>query len=185
MERFKASGREQGPNGRRNKKQARRQNFLWLESLESRTLLSLGNPYYVPTTTNLADAENGPMANLGTDLVNIYESFENGQCSAAALATEYPDYEFQGNSVMVGLSSNGDFPELQAQASNLGMQVIASDPSVQLIEGWLPINELPTAAQSPELLSGHPVFAPTHTPAQRSMKPTTRCNPTWSARTPG
>src|SRR5271157_1439857 len=160
MRSFKANGREQGSNGRRNKKQARRQSFRWLEPLESRTLLSVGNPYYTPTTTNLADAEHGPMANLGADLVNIYETYENSGATAAALAAKYPAYEFNGSSVMIGLNSNTDFSGLQTQVTNLGMQVVAADPSVQLIEGWLPINELPTAAELPELFSGHPVILP-------------------------
>ena len=161
MRSFKANGREQGSNGRRNQKQARRQSFLWLEPLEDRTLLSVGNLYYTPTTTNLADAEHGPMADLGASLVNIYEAFENSDASAATLAAKYPAYEFQGSSVMIGLNSYSNFSGLQTQAANLGMQVVASDPSVQLIEGWLPINELPTAAKLPELLSGHLIIPPT------------------------
>ena len=160
MARFKADSREQGPSGRRNKKQVRRQNALRLEMLESRTLLSQANPYYHPTTTNLADAEHGPMANLGVDLVNIYQKFEKGQANTAALHATYPEYEFQGNSVLVELSANGSYAQLLAQVKNLGMQVTASSSTYQLIDGWLPINDLPTVAELPQLESGSPVTIP-------------------------
>ena len=160
MARFKADSREQGPNGRRNKKQARRRNAFRLELLESRTLLSQANPYDHPTSTNLADAEHGPMANLGVDLVNIYESFTKGQTNAATFQAKYPDYEFQGNSVMVDLSANGSYNQLLTEVKNLGMQVVASSSTYQLIEGLLPINELPTVAQLPQLESGSPVARP-------------------------
>src|SRR3954465_2526928 len=61
---FKAGGREQGPNRRRDKKNAKRQGSPRLEWLEGRVLLSGdggGNPVWKPTSTNLADVQNGPM----------------------------------------------------------------------------------------------------------------------------
>ena len=39
--------------------------------LEIRRLLS-GGPTWKPTDTNLLDAQNGPMANLGPDVVKVY-----------------------------------------------------------------------------------------------------------------
>ena len=38
--------------------------------------------------------------------------------------------------------------------SNLGMQIVDTNPTDGLVDGWLPINELPTAAQLPQTLSG-------------------------------
>ena len=73
---FKANGREQGPNRRRAQKQTKRRNFPRLEWLENRTLLDGGgNPVWKPSSTNLADVQNGPMANLGGDLINVYETY--------------------------------------------------------------------------------------------------------------
>src|SRR6516225_974039 len=100
---FKANGREQGPNRRRDRKQARRQGFLRLESLEERTLLS-GNPVWHPTNNNLADVQNGPMGNLGGDLVNTYEKFLHTQGDVSQLQTQFPLLQFKGNSVLIGVN---------------------------------------------------------------------------------
>ena len=79
---FKANGREQGSRERRNIKHARRRGLLNLEwLLEERVLLSV---VWHPTSTNLADVENGPMANLGGQLINLYEAFQGGQTNSSA-----------------------------------------------------------------------------------------------------
>ena len=69
---FKRDGQGQGPNRRRSKSSPKRQGFLGIESLEARRLLT-GNggeggslqPLWTATSTDLFDAQNGPMANLG------------------------------------------------------------------------------------------------------------------------
>src|SRR5678815_946460 len=58
------------------------QSYSPIEPLESRTLLSKALatgvfdvtkvPVYQPTNNNLADVENGPMANAGTHLASLY-----------------------------------------------------------------------------------------------------------------
>src|SRR5437764_1045862 len=111
---FKANGREQGPKRSRDQKQARRRNSLRLEWLENRLLLSGGgNPYYLPTTTNVSDVEHGPMANMGSDLINVYESSLNAHGNASGLPAKFPLLKFQNNSVMIGLNSYTDFPDLK------------------------------------------------------------------------
>ena len=77
---FKTNGREQGPKGRRTAKPGKRRGFPRLEVLEERQLLSGGTPWH-PTSTNLADVQNGPMANLGSQLINLYEAFQGGPTS--------------------------------------------------------------------------------------------------------
>ena len=62
---FKRDGRNQGSDRRRGNKAQTPSLELRVESLEGRTLLN-ATPY-VPTTTNLADIHNGPMANAGQD----------------------------------------------------------------------------------------------------------------------
>ena len=48
-------------------------------------------PLWTPTSTNLLDAQNGPMANLGVELVNIYAAYTQGGTSAANLPAEFPE----------------------------------------------------------------------------------------------
>ena len=151
---FKANGREQGSRERRNIKHARRRGLLNLEwLLEERVLLSV---VWHPTSTNLADVENGPMANLGGQLINLYEAFQGGQTNSSALAKQFPLDQFQGDSVLMGLTAYTDFQGFKTSLSNLGMQIVDTNPTDGLVDGWLPINELPTAAQLPQTMSGQP-----------------------------
>ena len=156
---FKANGGEQGPNRRRNSKKSKRRGFPKLEWLEERHLLSGGSGWH-PTSTNLADAQNGPMANLGTDLVKVYSQFQSGHGDTAKLAAAFPYLEFQNDSVFVGMSSYKDFSTFQTELNNLGMRATDSSTTYGLVEGWLPISQLPTAAELPETMSGYAVVRP-------------------------
>ncbi|HKM56873.1 MAG TPA: hypothetical protein VJY33_25935, partial [Isosphaeraceae bacterium] len=151
MRSFKANGREQGPRERRTTKLARRRGLLKLEWLEERVLLS---DVWHPTSTNLADVENGPMANLGGPLISLYEAFQGAETSSVALAKQFPLDEFQGDSVLVGLTAHTDFQGFETSLGNLGMQIVDTNPTDGLVDGYLPINELPAAAQLPQTLSG-------------------------------
>ena len=151
---FKANGREQGSRERRNIKHARRRGLLNLEwLLEERVLLSV---VWHPTSTSLADVENGPMANLGGQAISLYEAFQGGQTNSSELAKQFPLDQFQGDSVLMGLTAYTDFQGFKTSLSNLGMQIVDTNPTDGLVDGWLPINELPTAAQLPQTMSGQP-----------------------------
>src|ERR1700677_4054334 len=102
---FKRNGQSQGPNRRRNKSNAKRHAFLvGLEPLESRRLLSgtggeSTTPLWTPTSTNLFNAQNGPMANLGVQLVNVYQAYVDGNGNTSSLQAEFPTVEFQNGEV--------------------------------------------------------------------------------------
>ena len=131
---FKANGREQGSRERRNIKHARRRGLLNLEwLLEERVLLSV---VWHPKSTNLADVENGPMANLGSQLINLYEAFQGGQTNSSALAKQFPLDQFQGDSVLMGLTAYTDFQGFETSLSNLGMQIVDTNPTDGLVDGW-------------------------------------------------
>src|SRR5271157_331110 len=123
---FMAYGREQGTRERRNKL-ARRRGLLQLEwLLEERVLLSTATRFQ-PTTTNLADVQNGPMANLGQQMIGVYQSFVNSGGQASQLATQFPYLSFQGNMVLAGFQEYGtNFSQFQTDLQNLGMQVTVS-----------------------------------------------------------
>src|SRR5689334_10045377 len=78
----KGNGRNQGPGRRRNGNNGERKSSPALEALESRTLLDGGGiiphavPTWVPTSTDLHDVKNGPMANAGPDLISIYFEYQ-------------------------------------------------------------------------------------------------------------
>ena len=107
-----------------------------------------------PTSTNLANVQNGPMANLGAQPINLYEAFQGGVTSSSALAKQFPLDQFKGDSVLVGLNADTNFQAFKTSLVNLGMQIIDTNATDGLVDGYLPINELPAAAQLPQTLSG-------------------------------
>ena len=88
---FKGKGRHQGRDLRRGTKN-RRLGFLKLEFLEERVLLA--TTPWLPTSSNLADVQNGPMANAGQDLINIYQASLSGGTST--LASQFSDDRVPG-----------------------------------------------------------------------------------------
>src|SRR5262249_39525338 len=151
---FKANGRGNGPNRRRGNNNAKRRGTPRLEFLEGRVLLAGGNPIWKPTSTNLADVRNGPMANLGGDLIAVYQKYLANHGDVASIAKSYPSILFQDSKVGVGLKSlGGDFNQFTSSLQSLGMQITASSAFYGLAEGWLPINQLVTVAQLPGLMS--------------------------------
>ncbi len=158
---FKRNGQSQGPNRRRDKSNAKRHGFLVsLEPLEARRLLS-GNvgdsstPLWVPTDTNLFDAQNGPMANLGVGLVDVYKAYVDGGGNTAALPSEFPQTEFQNGEVGIQLKMlGGDFSQYVSQLTNVGMNVTTTSAAYGLVEGFAPVNELPTLAAMSQTQSG-------------------------------
>ena len=157
MRSFKASGREQASRERRNTKFARRRGLPKLEWLEERVLLS---EVWHPTLTNPADVENGPIAPLGGQLISLYEAFQGGETSSTGLSEQFPLDQFQGDSVLVDLTAYTDFQGFKTALDNLGMQIVDTNQTNGLVDGYLPINELPTAAQLPQTLSGQPAYKP-------------------------
>jgi large repetitive protein len=183
MKSFKESGLWAGPGRRRRPRNLRRNAAPWAEFLESRQMLSGGvtnptpipAPLWTPTDTNLFDAQNGPMANLGTTLVSIYHSCSTGlaqaavagsQSSASAavadqLASQFPTVEFHDGLVGMDIKSlGGDFGQFVSQLTNLGMQVTASSADYGIVEGWVPPAELSTIARLPQTMSGSPIEVP-------------------------
>jgi hypothetical protein len=165
MESFKAFGRNWGAQGRKGRKNAKRNEAPRIEFLEERRLLTSSSPYpspvWTPTDTNLFDAQNGPMANLGTGLVSVYTTFVNSEGSTAELATEYPDFMFQNGMVGVQLKSlGGDFSQYQTQLTDAGVQITTASATYGLVDGYAPVNALPTIAELPQTEAGQVAYAP-------------------------
>ncbi len=154
---FRSKGRKTGSN-RRRKASPAWQSAPNLEALEARRLLSGPSsltPLWTPTSTNLLDAQHGPMADLGVQLVNIYAAYTQGGTTAANLPAEFPEVQFQNGLVGVQVKSlGGDFSQYVSQLTNVGMQVTTSSSYYGLVEGYVPINELPTIAELNQTQSG-------------------------------
>ncbi len=152
--------------------QARRVKAPRLEFLEDRTMLAAGivtntitqpPTQWKPTDTNLADWQNGPMANEGQDLVNIYQEYQQYTTNpgGGAFQSKYAGLiEFQGNSVGVNVNTWGSLATAKTALVNLGMQIVGTDSTYGIFSGWLPINDLPTLARMPQVISAAPLFKP-------------------------
>ncbi len=165
MDSFNGNGRDRGPRRRReagNKSRRRRPD---LESLEPRQLLSTGNvqPTYRSTSTNLLDVHNGPMADAGANLIKIYGEYQtylqNGghgafQSSLSKLV------EIRGTTVGVDISVYGDLNAFQTAVKSLGMQVTAVDTTRKIVEGFLPIAQLPTVTQMVGTVGLNAIYTP-------------------------
>ncbi len=101
------------------------------------------------------------MANLGTGLVGVYQTFVNSGGNAAQVESQYPDYEFDNG--MVGMSIKalpGNFSQFLTQLTDAGMQITDSSSAYDLAEAYVPINELPTIAELPQTWSGQIAITP-------------------------
>jgi hypothetical protein len=156
---FKRNGRNQGPDRRRGVKGQRRRGFPRVESLENRVLLDGGVHGWKPTSTDLADVRNGPMANEGQTLINVYQDFlKTGD--ASKFASSFPELRFQGNNVGISVNGTGDFNSFLTSLKNLGMQVSASSAKYEIAVGMAPISALPAIAELPQTLDATPNYKP-------------------------
>jgi len=77
MASFSGKGRNEGPKRRPGDTRRSRIGKPTVESLEQRRLLdaSSNNPVWRATTNDVYDVKNGPMANLGPELITVYKEF--------------------------------------------------------------------------------------------------------------
>ncbi len=169
MASFKGYDREDGQKRRQGQRKARRNGIPRIEFLEMRQLLTGGPsvlpaPLWTPSDPrNLLDAQNGPMANLGAGTVDIYAAYVHNGGNTSQLAAEFPTVEFQNG--MVGLqvkSLGGDFSSSRLQLTDAGMQITTASSYYGLVEGFAPINELPTIAELHQTMSGQINYKPTY-----------------------
>ena len=137
------------------------------EVLESRMLLY--SPSFTPTTTNLADHVNGPLADAGQNLVSLYIGYQ--AYSAAVGGSDFADspenplgtklIELEGNSVGVDVRGQGTIQAFTSALGSLGMTVQNTDATTMTVEGLLPLADLPAVAEFAPTISVQPIYIPT------------------------
>jgi len=105
------------------------------------------------TGTGSGSSSPGPLsANVAAALQSLYQEFQNagGDNSFSPSLPTDNMLEISGNSVGVDLkmSSSGDFSTFLSQLQSDGLQVTNSSATYGLVEGMLPISDLPTIAQA-------------------------------------
>jgi hypothetical protein len=95
-------------------------------------------------------------SNVSQSLGAAYQAFVSNQ--SAPPASQFPLLRFQGNSVGVDVKVTGNFTQAVAQLQSLGMSVTSTSAANDLVEGFLPLSALPTAAQLPQVASVGPNY---------------------------
>ncbi len=163
----KGHGREDGSKRRDGDPRRRRQGRPRLEFLENRRLLAgVGtNPgvTWHPTSTDPYDVQNGPLANLGKDLIQVYHDFatysqagDKGTFTSSRASTLF----IQGTSVGVDIRGYGDFASFQQSLKTIGVTVLATDARLNIVEGNIPIAALPQLASLSQLIGANPIYRP-------------------------
>lgn len=178
---FNENGRGRKP-GRRDKAAKRPKAVLRMEALEDRQLLAdlstlAVNPLreaWKPTSNDVSDIKRGPLAPAGA-LVPLYLEYQNfveaggngnnfrysqtfrngnrpGEVKSAILT--------RGDMVGVDVRGTGDFRTFKNALVNLGMQVTAENAAKGIVEGFLPIAQIPTAVRIPQTVGIDPIYQP-------------------------
>jgi large repetitive protein len=165
----KGNGRGQGPDRRRGGGSPRRRGaegqkrrgFPRIESLEDRTLLDANTSSIIwhPTDTNTADVKNGPLANSGQLLVNLYQAFQQNSDSGQ-LAKQFPLMYIGNGEIGVDIKGTGDLTSFVQSLTNLGMQVTATDATREIVEGVIPISNLVSVATAAQTVNLNPILKP-------------------------
>ncbi|WP_152050601.1 S8 family serine peptidase [Tautonia marina] len=136
------------------------------ERLEERTLLSSG---FITPQQVTAAALNGPVfENGGKHLSELYEASRvGGNDLQQTIAAKSQFITFRNGLVGVDIYSDKTvgFDRLSKTLTDLGMQIVATDSRNQIVEGFVPLNQLGTIAQ----MAGVRTMTPIFTPAVRSQ----------------
>lgn len=126
------------------------------------TLSETSNSVSSPAVTTVTNPTPLP-ANVSQDLNTLYQASVGG-ASTQQLPVQFPLLQFQGSSVAVQISTQGDFNSLVASLEEIGMSVTAQSAAYGIVYGYLPIAGLPAAAALP----GAPSITASNRPFFRS-----------------
>jgi len=111
------------------------------------------------STTPFDDSQNGPLVKAGQDLATIYDEFQKQADKTKFTSSLAGRISFQGTDVGIDAHlAGGDLGTFVAALDNLGMQVRTTDAEHGIVTGYLPIAQLPAAAQLPQTLSLSPLY---------------------------
>jgi hypothetical protein len=147
-----------------------------LEPLDDRITPSGGIPVHpVPSVVPVPvySPDGSPMDKLGQTLNIIYQeyvAYEKEGAKGAFVSSQSSKVSFQlpagttdGSKTEIGVNiqvAKGDFDQALADMAKLGMQVGPTDRAHRIITGYLPISQIPAAANDAELANLTPIFKP-------------------------
>lgn len=148
--------------------------FQPLESLEGRVFLSVTAgagayrpavpPYQAPTSTDVADVKNGPMASAGAQLIDVYRDFRKFQRNGGA-GSEFShpladQVLMLDGRVGVTVRGRGSFDALTARLRQSGAELIFRNPKLNVIDAWVPVGQLHDLAIDRTIVALNPIYRP-------------------------
>jgi hypothetical protein len=123
------------------------------------TTTTLVAPTTPTTPTDIGDTQNGPLAKAGADLITIYQEFQAQGGSSTFTSSKAGVIKIQGGTVGVDIRTTGsNFGQFVSTMSSLGMHVQTQDATHGIVEGFLPIGQLPTVAQNTQTVAISPIY---------------------------
>ena len=113
-------------------------------------------PLWTPTSTNLFNAQNGPMANLGVQARRHLSGLRGRRWKHRRRSRRNsPTIEFQNGEVGIQLKMlAATSASTSASSPTSGCTSRPSSAYYALVDGYVPVNELPTIAELSQTQSG-------------------------------
>jgi hypothetical protein len=143
-----------------NRRLAHKLTLISLEPLEDRLALS-GDPVATEFEALVNNKGGGLLGTIYSEFVNYYEAGSQG----SFLSAQSNLAQIAGTSVEIDVRfGQGNFVANGTQMQELGMDITAGVPSIGLIEGFMPISQLPIVAADNYVSSLAPVLKPVQNP---------------------
>jgi hypothetical protein len=120
-------------------------------------------PDFHATSPDLTDVKNGPLAKGGEDLMRLYQQYAGWKAAGAAGIFYSPQSDLlyiDGSSVGVSVRAAGDIHAFLKSIDAVGFRSIAVNTDYQVVDGFLPIDQLPACAQWPSVINLRPIYRP-------------------------
>jgi hypothetical protein len=149
---------------------------ITLESLEGRLALS-ATPVSNPLES-LEAAKAGPaLGEVYNQYTNYYQAGSQGGFTSSLSGV----VEMNGPTVGVDIQLSGNFQSNLADMKAIGLVQTATVPSIGMVEGFLPIGQLPAVAEDPNLVSVNPVYVPGQNPIESPLPSPTAAGSTGTS----
>ena len=118
-------------------------------------------PAWHATNTNPFDAENGPLADLGVDMVQIYKdyvAYETAGAKGTFVSSLGSKIDYRGTSVGIQLRGYGNLTTYVSALTALGMQVEGENAPTGTVAGLVPLSDLIAVATQAQTIGGGPIY---------------------------
>lgn len=163
--------RERVPGVKQKSLNSLQSHFRPIEQLESRRLMAVdiggvfdpdNVPVNTPTTTDLTDIKDGPLANAGQDLINLYRDYRRfmnagGKESKFDKSLANP-LVVKDARVALTVRGRDGVDALQTLLQNSGSTIIASSEALSAIQAFVPLSSLRSLASDGSVATINPVY---------------------------